>query len=577
MEDFRRRFPKSPKAGRLPVVIWSRLFYDLENYLSERAADGTSLLAFFHRQFSEAVAKAYLDEATELRRHHALAKYFAQQQLQFDGAGKRILNLRKLSELPYQLRKARMPDELENTLCDLSFIEAKCAAGLVDDLLVDYDAALESGVLREDQRTRLGDFSRFVRGQSHLLATHPGLTFQQALNEPDSTAPAQTARDLADRETRPRFRWVNKPQTISPCVLTLVGHRDLVNSCDVSPDGKRIVSASSDKELKVWNVANGRSLLTLRGHGASVETCSFSPDGKRIVSGARNGELKLWDAVSGDELRSFPRHGDGVATCKFSLDGHRVVSSWGDNTLKIWDAETGSELHTLSGHAGVVHSCEFSPDDKLIVSGGSDGSLKLWDAASGEELESFNGHEKAIMSCAFSRDGESVFSASEDCTLKRWDTATCELQNTYVGHETPVWCLAVSKDGTRLVSWSDGGNLRLWDVATGAELAKMTGHANQVWGLAPFPDGTRVASAAWDLTLKVWDLKLAEQAERGPQRVPVESAKGKPASLGRPIVACCCSPDGAYYAAGGADGSLKLWDAATGSSLGSFDLYRSGS
>ena len=237
LEDFRRRFPKSPKTDRLPVVIWSRLFYDLENYLSERGADGTSLLAFFHRQFSEAVAKAYLDEATELRHHHALAKYFAQQQLQFDSAGKRILNLRRLSELPYQLRKARMPDELENTLCDLSFIEAKCAAGLVDDLLVDYDAALESGVLREDQRTRLGDFSRFVRGQSHLLATHPGLTFQQALNEPDSTAPAQTARDLADRETRPRFRWVPQQVPVESAKGKPASLGRPIVACCCSPDG----------------------------------------------------------------------------------------------------------------------------------------------------------------------------------------------------------------------------------------------------------------------------------------------------------------------------------------------------
>ncbi len=576
MEDFRRRFPKSPKTDRLPVVIWSRLFYDLENYLSERSADGTSLLAFFHQQFSEVVAKVYLDEATEIRRHSALAEYFLQQQLQFDSAGRLSLNLRKLSELPYQLRKARMPDELENTLCDLSFIEAKCTAGLIDDLLADYDAALESGILREDQQARLGDFARFLHAQSHLLAAHPALTFQQALNEPDSTAQARTAGDLAERETRPRFRWLNKPQTISPCVLTLFGHSDVVNSCDVSPDGKRIVSASSDKELKIWDVANGRDLLTLRGHSISVETCSFSPDGKSIISGARNGEIKLWDAVSGNELRSFPGHRDGVATCKFSLDGRRVVSSSGDNTLKIWNAETGSELHTLSGHAGEVYSCEFSPDDKLIVSGGGDGGLKLWDAATGEKLKPFDGHELPVMSCAFSRDGKSVFSASEDCTLKHWDAGTRELRKTYAGHEKPVWCLAVSKDGTRLASGSDDGSIRLWDIATGAELAKMTGHTDQIWGLAFFPDGTRIVSAAWDSTLKVWDLKTAEQAqaERNSQQMPVESTKGKAASLGRPISACSCSPDGAYYAAGLADGNVKLWDAATGSALGTFDLHR---
>ena len=509
-----------------------------------------------------------LDEATNRVRLHDLARIFAGKQL--DSA----CDERAAVTQRYAEHYRRAWAKLENTLCNLSFIEAKCVVGRIDELIADYNAALISPDLSPSQRKRLVDFARFIHAQRGVLSRHPKLTFQQAFNEPDSTAPAQTARDLACRETRPRFCRINKPQTPSPCVLTLLGHEDLVNSCDVSPDGNWVVSASCDKELKIWNVIKGTERLTLRGHSESVETCSVSPDGKRIVSGSRNGEIKLWDAISGNELRSFPGHRDPIPICRFSHDGQRVVSGSWDNTVKIWDAETGSELHILRGHQGEVYSCEFSPDDKRIVSGAWDGSLKLWDAASGEELESLDAHEKAVTSCAFSRDGKSVFSASEDCTLKRWDAATRELRNTYVGHEKPVWCLAVSKDGTRLASGSGGGNLRLWDVATGVELAKMIGHSNQIWGLAFFPDGTRIVSAAWDLTLKVWDLKTAEQAKQESQRIAVEPANGKAASLGRPISACCCSPDGAYYAAGGADGSLKLWDAATGSSLGSFDLHQ---
>jgi WD40 repeat protein len=518
----------------------------------------------------ESASLLILDEPTNGLRMHDLARMFAGKQL--DAAcDERTVVMRRHDE-----HCRRVWAELENKLCNLSSIEARCVAGKIDELIADYNDALVSADLTLSQRERIFEFTRFIRAQSDVLARHPELTFQQALNEPDSTAPARTARDLVDRETRPRFRWVNKPQTPSPCVLTLSGHTDGVNNCDVSPDGKRIVSASFDTELKIWHVSNGRNLLTLRGHSASVETCSFSPDGKSIVSGARNGEIKLWDAVSGNELRSFPGHRDGVATCKFSLDGRRVVSSSGDTTLKIWNAETGAELHTLRGHASEVYTCVFSPDGKRILSGGGDGSLRLWDAATGEKLDPFDGHMKAVMSCAFSWDGESVFSASEDGTLNRWNTATRELRNTYEGHEEAVWCLAVSKDETRLASGSNDGSIRLWDIATGAELAKMTDHTGQVWGLAFFPDGTRVVSAAWDSTLKVWDLKTAEraQADRKPQQVPVESAKGKVASLGRPISACSCSPDGAYYAAGSADGNVKLWDAATGSIVGIFNLHR---
>ena len=53
-----------------------------------------------------------------------------------------------------------------------------------------------------------------------------------------------------------------------------------------SPDGKRIVSGSRDKTVKVWDAATGQETLTLKGHTGSVSSVAFSPDGKRIVSGS---------------------------------------------------------------------------------------------------------------------------------------------------------------------------------------------------------------------------------------------------------------------------------------------------
>src|SRR5262249_37074150 len=156
--------------------------------------------------------------------------YFQSKPHAFGGG---VYQARKLSELPYQLRKSGMWDELEATLCDLSFVEAKCAAGLIYDLLADYDAAILTAGLPDASRQRIASFGRFVRAEAQLLATHPHLTFQQALNQPDVTAPAQAAGRLARADARPRFRWVNKPQRTSACLLTLYGHTSYVNGCDV--------------------------------------------------------------------------------------------------------------------------------------------------------------------------------------------------------------------------------------------------------------------------------------------------------------------------------------------------------
>lgn len=122
LQDFFRRSPESPKEIEwLPVVLWSRLFFDLEPYLTERAADGASLLGFYHRQLAEAVKEKYLAGDDGLARHRELAGYFGEQDLQTAGQP----NLRKMSELPYQQTMGELWDPLVKTLTDFDFLERK--------------------------------------------------------------------------------------------------------------------------------------------------------------------------------------------------------------------------------------------------------------------------------------------------------------------------------------------------------------------------------------------------------------------------------------------------------------------
>jgi len=87
--------------------------------------------------------------------------------------------------------------------------------------------------------------------------------------------------------------------------MTLVGYRHWVNAVAYSPDGRWLVSGSSDKTLKVWDTESGREQITLVGHTRTITSASFSPDGRWIVSASYDKTLKLWDASSGDEVRAY--------------------------------------------------------------------------------------------------------------------------------------------------------------------------------------------------------------------------------------------------------------------------------
>ncbi len=89
-----------------------------------------------------------------------------------------------------------------------------------------------------------------------------------------------------------------------------------------------------------------------RGTRGAVYGVAFSPDGKRIVSGSGDRTLRLWDAQTGQELFPLKGHTDRVSSVAFSPDGKRIVSGSGDRTLRVWDAQTGQELFPTQGAHG---------------------------------------------------------------------------------------------------------------------------------------------------------------------------------------------------------------------------------
>ena len=84
----------------------------------------------------------------------------------------------------------------------------------------------------------------------------------------------------------------------------LEGHQNWVRACTFAPDGRRLVSGSYDRTLRLWDVDSGECLRVLEGHEGWVKACAFAPDGRRIVSGSGDRTLRLWDADSGGSERS---------------------------------------------------------------------------------------------------------------------------------------------------------------------------------------------------------------------------------------------------------------------------------
>ncbi|MGI9066384.1 MAG: hypothetical protein ACR2HX_08275 [Pyrinomonadaceae bacterium] len=171
------------------MVIWSRLYFDLEPYLTERSADGTNVLGFYHRQLGEVVTESFLAGGAKRERHISLAQFFQGQEYfleSLEAQRERVLrlppsprpaNLRKASELAWHILHAEQWEELDLLLTNLSFLEAKVEAGMVFDLASDFTAALKAIPGERPQRRILRLLEEALRRDIHFIARHPTTLF----------------------------------------------------------------------------------------------------------------------------------------------------------------------------------------------------------------------------------------------------------------------------------------------------------------------------------------------------------------------------------------------------------------
>jgi len=331
---------------------------------------------------------------------------------------------------------------------------------------------------------------------------------------------------------------------------TLEGHSAYVLGVAVTADGKRAVSASEDKTLKVWDLETARTLRTLTGHSASVSSVAVTRDGKRAVSASQDRTLKVWDLETGRKLRTLEGHSAPVLGVAVMLDGKRAVSASKDNTLKVWDLDTGRALRTLEGHSNFVYGVAVTPDGKRAASASRDKTLKVWDLATGRALRTLEGHSDSVWSVAVTH-GRRAVSASGDHTLKVWDLDTGRALRTLEGHSASIYGLAVTADGKRAVSASGDGTLKVWDLDTGLPSPVIEGHSDSVYGVAVTRDGKLAVSVSEDHTLKVWDL------ETGTALRTLEGHSSR-------VSGVAVTPDGNRAVSASADNTLKVWDLETG-------------
>lgn len=201
---------------------------------------------------------------------------------------------------------------------------------------------------------------------------------------------------------------------------TLIGHRGPVNAVAYSPDGKRILTGSTDKTARIWKARSAKSLKTLRGHTGAVRAVAFSPDGILVATGSDDKTARVWNAATGKLLFDFGGHGAAVRTVAFSRDGRRLLTGSDDGTLRLWDLALGRLIRSIDVQSK-VQSVAFSPDGRRALVGTLAHQPQLRDLADGRLLRTLWGHSGPVRIVAFAPDGRTFLTASDDRSIIVWD------------------------------------------------------------------------------------------------------------------------------------------------------------
>ncbi|KAH7904024.1 quinon protein alcohol dehydrogenase-like superfamily [Hygrophoropsis aurantiaca] len=304
---------------------------------------------------------------------------------------------------------------------------------------------------------------------------------------------------------------VEKSPALQPRTPTKVfeGHTGSVTSVAYFSDGKHIISGSSDKTVRIWNVESQKQEGGCLMHDGEVHIVALSPDERTLMSAGA--WMVLWDLESRAVM--WKKEMEVTVYCVAYSPNGKLIATSDAEELVLMDGETGQRIREPLPFGEDVWSLAFSLDGMRLAAGSGTGTVRVFDVVTGETIVGpFQAHAWRVMSLAFPStvNRHQIITSSHNGNIRVWDTATGhqagdpmipvlwqpELKGP--SRDTLLGRIALSHNRKRIASTTPCGTVCLWDLTTrqqiGDSLQPERRHA--LWSVAWSPDGRSVVTGA---------------------------------------------------------------------------------
>jgi WD40 repeat protein len=176
-----------------------------------------------------------------------------------------------------------------------------------------------------------------------------------------------------------------------------------------------LLSAGDDRVIHCWST-KGKLLNTLEGHLSSIVSIALIPGQKKILSASFDCTLKLWDLNTGTCLRTFQGDKDHLTQLQLHPDGTKVFLGTQEKSIRLLDLQNGQEIYKIPGVGSAVSSMSLSFDGRWLAVAFYDGSLRVFDVQESEYIARFVA-PNTLSACRFLVNNQIV---AGDVTGKNW-------------------------------------------------------------------------------------------------------------------------------------------------------------